>query len=70
MSKADIGRAWKDPLYRKSLSVVELAQLPAHPAGQIELADDELNRLGPNPHTTAVTCTCTGTRQCTVDCAW
>ena len=46
MSKADIVRAWKDPLYRKTLSAVELAQLPAHPAGQIELSDDELNRLG------------------------
>lgn len=70
MSKADIVRAWKDPSYRLSLSAAELAQLPAHPAGQIELSDDELNRLGPNPYTTVVTCTCTGTRQCTVDCAW
>jgi len=30
-------RAWKDESFRRSLSDAELAQLPAHPAGLIEL---------------------------------
>jgi mersacidin/lichenicidin family type 2 lantibiotic len=70
MSKADVIRAWKDPDYRGGLSVSDLAMLPANPAGRIEVSDDDLNGLESNRHTTAVTCTCTGTRQCTVDCAW
>src|SRR6185437_593563 len=37
MSNADIIRAWKDPEYRSTLSVV-----PSHPAGLIELADPDL----------------------------
>jgi len=39
MSRFEIIRAWKDPEYRSTLSVV-----PMHPAGQIELADSTLNR--------------------------
>ncbi len=35
-------RAWKDREYRESLSDEELALLPEHPAGEIELNDDEL----------------------------
>jgi mersacidin/lichenicidin family type 2 lantibiotic len=41
----DIVRAWKDAAYRDSLSEQELAQLPEHPAGQIELSDDELSTV-------------------------
>jgi len=37
MSHADMIRAWKDPEYRSTLSVV-----PSHPAGLIELADPDL----------------------------
>ena len=37
MSHADMIRAWKDPEYRSTLSVV-----PSHPAGLIELADPHL----------------------------
>lgn len=37
MSNLDIVRAWKDPEYRSSLSV-----MPPHPAGLIELADPGL----------------------------
>jgi len=37
MSHAEIIRAWKDPDYRSTLSVV-----PRHPAGLIELLDPEL----------------------------
>jgi mersacidin/lichenicidin family type 2 lantibiotic len=42
MHKLDIVRAWKDPLYRASLSPEQLAQLPANPAGLIELSEDRL----------------------------
>jgi mersacidin/lichenicidin family type 2 lantibiotic len=35
-------RAWEDPEFRKSLSAEELAALPEHPAGAIELTDAEL----------------------------
>ena len=44
MSKGDIVRAWKDAEYRASLSAEEQALLPEHPAGAIELADEELAR--------------------------
>jgi mersacidin/lichenicidin family type 2 lantibiotic len=43
MSKIDIIRAWKDPEYRDSLSAEEKAQLPEHPAGLIELDDDDMS---------------------------
>jgi len=42
MSELDIIRAWKDKTYRNSLSAEELAHLPEHPAGAIELTNDEL----------------------------
>src|SRR2546421_7656484 len=38
MSNADIIRAWKDPDYR-----LMLADVPPNPAGQIELADPDLD---------------------------
>ena len=38
MSHAEIIRAWKDPVYRSTLSVA-----PTHPAGFIELADRKKN---------------------------
>lgn len=38
MSNADVVRAWKDPEYRSTLNF-----LPTHPAGQIELADPDLD---------------------------
>jgi mersacidin/lichenicidin family type 2 lantibiotic len=36
-------RAWKDPVYRASLSEQERQALPEHPAGLIELSDTELD---------------------------
>lgn len=44
MSPINIIRAWKDAEYRQSLSAAELATIPAHPAGLIELTDDDLER--------------------------
>jgi mersacidin/lichenicidin family type 2 lantibiotic len=42
MRKIDAIRAWKDPLYRASLSARERAELPAHPAGVLELNEAQL----------------------------
>ena len=43
MTKLDVIRAWRDKEYRESLNEQELATLPAHPAGLIELPDEVLN---------------------------
>ena len=57
MNKIDVIRAWRDPEYRATLSADEL---PAHPAGLVELSDEELERaagLLSASLTTAQTCT-------------
>jgi mersacidin/lichenicidin family type 2 lantibiotic len=41
----NVVRAWKDETYRQSLSVEQLAVLPANPAGEIELTDVELEAI-------------------------
>ncbi len=41
----DIVRAWKDEDYRQSLSEEERAQLPANPAGFVELSLEELEEM-------------------------
>jgi mersacidin/lichenicidin family type 2 lantibiotic len=58
MSKADVIRAWKDPEYRASLGVSELAALPGNPAGAIELTDDDMDGQEVGFATTYWTCTC------------
>ena len=59
MAKVDIVRAWKDEEYRASLTQAERALLPAHPAGLIELDDEEMKKVmggrGQQPTTTATT---------------
>jgi mersacidin/lichenicidin family type 2 lantibiotic len=45
MSSKNIVRAWKDPVYRNSLSEAERAALPANPAGSIELSDADLGQV-------------------------
>ena len=47
MTASDIIRAWKDPGYRAGLSATQRAQLPAHPAGTIELAEPTLHAAQP-----------------------
>lgn len=42
MKKRDIIRAWRDEEFRLSLSEEQRAQLPANPAGSVELADEDL----------------------------
>ena len=46
MSTLDVIRGWKDEEYRRCLSDDQRAMLPAHPAGVIELADEELDAAG------------------------
>ena len=48
MTPSDIIRAWKDPSYRAGLSATQQAQLPAHPAGAIELAEPTLHAAWPH----------------------
>ena len=45
LTASEIIRAWKDPVYRAGLDASTQADLPAHPAGEIELTDDELGRV-------------------------
>ena len=66
MNRHDVIRAWKDPRYRASLTADQLAQLPAHPAGLIELSDDRLKAASGGALTTAPECTSytIGIRRC------
>jgi mersacidin/lichenicidin family type 2 lantibiotic len=61
MQKIDVVRAWKDARYRQSLTPAERAELPQHPAGLVELSDEDLKSAsglgGPTAMTTAITCT-------------
>ncbi len=57
MNKTDVIRAWKDPLYRASLSAEERTQLPDHPSAAVELADEQLKLTSAAALTTAMQCT-------------
>jgi len=58
MRKSDVIRAWKDPAYRATLTAEELAQLPGHPSGALELRDEQLRAVtGAVALTTAIDCT-------------
>lgn len=57
MKKVDVIRAWKDPVYRASLTPEELAQLPDHPSGVLEIQDEQLRGIAGLAETTAQTCT-------------
>lgn len=56
MSTVDIVRAWKDPEYRQNLSDEEQARLPGHPAGSIELVDEELDQVAGGSIVTGTYC--------------
>ena len=45
MNVQDIIRAWKDEAFRESLSTAQRAQLPEHPAGLVELNDEDLETV-------------------------
>jgi mersacidin/lichenicidin family type 2 lantibiotic len=56
----DTVRAWKDLSYRAGLSQDEIGKIPAHPAGIVELSDEELKSasgLGGFAVTTSPICT-------------
>jgi mersacidin/lichenicidin family type 2 lantibiotic len=57
MNKNDVIRAWKDPLYRATLSEEAQASLPQHPAGITVLNDEQLVVGASVPLTTALGCT-------------
>ncbi len=40
--KFDIVRAWKDEAYRQTLTTEQLSTLPANPAGEVEMSDNDL----------------------------
>jgi mersacidin/lichenicidin family type 2 lantibiotic len=42
LSNLEVVRSWKDPRYRRNLSVQQLQTLPEHPAGSATLSDQEL----------------------------
>lgn len=43
MNTRDIIRAWKDELFRKSLTSNQHVLLPEHPAGEIVLSETEMD---------------------------
>jgi mersacidin/lichenicidin family type 2 lantibiotic len=56
----DYIKAWKDPVYRASLTEEERRTLPSSPAGLVELSDNELDGADggtytPTPTITVVT---------------
>jgi mersacidin/lichenicidin family type 2 lantibiotic len=53
-STMDIIRAWKDPIYRESLS----AGLPDNPAGRLELSDEQLRDASGIRTGAVTTCIC------------
>jgi mersacidin/lichenicidin family type 2 lantibiotic len=58
--KIDLVRVWKDPSYRAELASGDLAKAPAHPAGLVEVTDEELKAatgLAAYPVTTNLACT-------------
>ena len=52
---ANLTRVWKDPEYRASLSAADLAALPAHPAGAVELSEIDLEAVDAASATITVT---------------
>lgn len=58
MSNLDVIRGWKDEDYRRSLSHEQRAMLPEHPAGVIELSDEELDAAGGTLTTSLITVFC------------
>jgi mersacidin/lichenicidin family type 2 lantibiotic len=60
MSQENIIRAWKDAEFRDRLSEVEKGLLPEHPAGLVQLDDEQLGIVaGALPPTEVPTDNCT-----------
>jgi mersacidin/lichenicidin family type 2 lantibiotic len=45
MHTTDVINAWRDPESRRGMTDEQRASLPEHPAGLVELNDDELDGL-------------------------
>jgi len=62
----DTIRVWKDAAYRNRLSAEQLATVPGHPAGAIELSDTELDAVtgGLRSNLTTMIRTCTVEGDC------
>ncbi|MFY0528772.1 mersacidin/lichenicidin family type 2 lantibiotic [Archangium gephyra] len=60
----DIVRAWKDEQYRMSLTESERANLPANPAGMVELTDADLDGVAGGLERDAVIDTSIGKTSC------
>jgi mersacidin/lichenicidin family type 2 lantibiotic len=70
MSNKNIIRAWKDPVYRSSLSERERAALPPNPAGAIEISDADLGKVAGGLDTpNSFFCTICPTYTCTAICS-
>ena len=59
MKTNDIIRAWRDAEFMNSLSAEERAMLPANPAGDVELSDDDLAGINGGNQPDAPTALCT-----------
>jgi mersacidin/lichenicidin family type 2 lantibiotic len=57
MNRVDIVRAWKDPVYRAGLSREEIASLPGHPSGFLEIDEEQLKSASGAVVTTNLACT-------------
>lgn len=66
MSEIDVTRALKDKDYYNSLSAEQKKQVPANPAGSVELSDDALDSvaggMAEQTGTGSATCECMLTR--------
>jgi mersacidin/lichenicidin family type 2 lantibiotic len=63
MNVQSIIQAWKDEVYRLSLSTEEQAELPSNPAGLVELTDLEMELVSGGGGTTAES-GCTASSSC------
>lgn len=45
MQTVDIAKAWKDKEYYNSLTTEQKNALPANPAGEVSISDDELRSV-------------------------
>jgi mersacidin/lichenicidin family type 2 lantibiotic len=61
MSQENIIRAWKDASFRDGLSEVERSHLPEHPAGLVQLTENQLSLVAAGGTTPACT---EGGRKC------
>lgn len=59
MPVSEIIRAWRDEEFRSSLSASEIAALPNHPGGTIELKDGDLANTNAGATFSAVRTQCT-----------